>query len=394
MMDFFKSDSAGGVVLFLAAVAAIVAANTPALREWYLHFQHFEVGVLVGEGNVYSLSLLHFVNDGLMAVFFLLVGLEIKRELLQGELASRKRAALPALAAVGGMALPALIFVVMNRENGEVLRGWAIPTATDIAFSLGVLSLLGARVPLSVKVFLTAVAIIDDLGAIAIIAFFYTAKLHLVPLALAGAVLAVLFVMNRRVYGILPYVFGFLLLWIFMSGSGVHSTLAGVAAAFAVPLRALDGTRREPTLVRLEHGLHSTVTFAILPLFAFVNAGVSFENATLGMLTDNLPLGIALGLVVGKAVGISAAVWLGIRCGVADMPKGCGWMGVVGIALLCGIGFTVSLFIGNLSFSDADTINAVKMGVLMGSVVAGGAGFAVLRFLAFREVPGGGAAGR
>lgn len=381
LVRFFKSESAGGVVLFVAALAAIAAANTDGLRQGYAHFQHLTVGAVIG-GSQYAMSLAHLVNDGLMAVFFLLVGLEIKRELLAGELSNRRQAMLPAIAAVGGMALPALIYAFFNWGDSAAMRGWAIPTATDIAFSLGVLSLLGARVPLSVKVFLTAVAIIDDLGAIAIIAVFYTDTLNFGALGLAGLVIFALLLLNRRVHATAPYMVCFALLWGCMIQSGVHATLAGVAVAFAVPLR-VSGERRAP-LVALEHSLHGAVAFFIVPLFAFVNAGVSFQEVSLGMLADNIPLGITLGLLVGKAIGISAAVWLAVKTGVGAMPSGCGWPGIIGTAMLCGIGFTVSLFIGNLSFTDAAQINLVKIGVLLGSTLAGVAGVLTLRFFAFR----------
>lgn len=380
-LHFFHGESAGGAVLFAAALFAVVAANTAALSEWYAHFQHIPIGFVFGAGE-YRLSLAHFVNDGLMAIFFLLVGLEIKRELLLGQLSSRKEAMLPAAAAAGGMALPAAIYAAFNWGDAAALRGWAIPTATDIAFSLGVLSLLGKRVPLSVKVFLTAVAIIDDLGAIAIIAFFYTDTLHFGALGMAGLVLLALSIMNRRVYTISPYMVAFIALWACMIQSGVHATLAGVAIALFVPLRT-PGERRS-TLVTMEHNLHTVVTFLIVPLFAFVNAGVSFRDVSPDMLANSIPLGITLGLVVGKVIGISAAVWLAVKTGIGAMPAGCGWNGIIGIAMLCGIGFTVSLFIGNLSFTDAALINLVKIGVLLGSTIAGIGGFLWLRFLAFR----------
>ena len=314
----------------------------------------------------------------------MMVGLEIKRELLAGELSSRSRAMLPALAAAGGMAGPALIYVFFNWGDEVAMRGWAIPTATDIAFSLGVLSLLGRRAPFSLKIFLLAVAVIDDLGAIAIIALFYTGELSAVPLLLSAVLIAMLFGLNRAgVCSRTPYLVLGLLLWICVLQSGVHATLAGVATAFAVPLRAGGG--KVPPLEPLEKDLHSPVNFVILPLFAFANAGVSFMGMTAGNLLNPIPLGIAVGLILGKTVGISGAVWLAIRAGVAEMPRGCNWTAMCSLSLLCGIGFTVSLFIGNLAFAagHADLINLVKLGVLVGSTVAGLTGYLLLRYAAF-----------
>ena len=380
---FFHLEIAGGALLFAAAVAALLAANAPAWSEAYAHFLHLPVGLTLGESD-YRLSMSHLINDGLMAVFFLMVGLEIKRELLAGELSSRSRAMLPALAAAGGMAGPALIYVFFNWGDEIAMRGWAIPTATDIAFSLGVLSLLGRRAPFSLKIFLLAVAVIDDLGAIAIIALFYTGELSAVPLLLSAVLIAMLFGLNRAgVCARTPYLVLGLLLWICVLQSGVHATLAGVATAFAVPLRAGGG--KVPPLEPLEKDLHSPVNFVILPLFAFANAGVSFMGMTAGNLLNPIPLGIAVGLILGKTVGISGAVWLAIRAGVAEMPRGCNWTAMCSLSLLCGIGFTVSLFIGNLAFAagHADLINLVKLGVLVGSTVAGLTGYLLLRYAAF-----------
>lgn len=379
---FFQGESAGGIILFIAALMAIIAANSN-LSGWYQHFQHMPVGFIFGDGQ-YQFSLAHAVNDGLMAIFFLLVGLEIKRELLTGELSSRQQALLPAIAAVGGMALPAAIYAAFNWGDSAAMRGWAIPTATDIAFSLGVLSLLGKRVPLSIKVFLTAVAIIDDLGAIAIIALFYTSSLNIAALAMAALVIFMLFVMNRRVHTISPYMVGFIVLWICMIQSGVHATLAGVAVAFAVPLRMPTKTDRS-TLLMLEHNLHTVVIFVIVPLFAFVNAGVNLQNVSLQMLANHIPLGITLGLFIGKTIGITLSVWIAIKLGISTLPSGCRWPGMIGTSMLCGIGFTVSLFIGHLSYTDAELINLVKIGVLLGSALSGICGFLLLRYAAFRH---------
>ncbi len=383
LVNFLKLESAGGAVLFAAALLAIVAANTPSLAPLYESFLHADVGLVLGAGK-YAMSAAHFINDGLMAIFFFLVGLEIKREMLEGELSTRARALLPAIAAVGGMAAPALIYSAINWGDETAMRGWAIPTATDIAFSLAVLSLLGRRVPVALKVFLTAVAVIDDLGAIAIIAVFYTEKLNAATLALSALILFLLFAMNRR--GVLvraPYGMLFILLWAFVLQSGVHATLAGVAAAMAIPLRVPEGERSP--LLTMEHDLHPPVAFCILPLFAFANAGVDFSGVTFASLTLPLTAGICLGLVVGKIIGISAAVWLAVRFGIGERPEGCPWTAMFSVSALCGIGFTVSLFIGNLAFapSGGDTINMVKLGVLAGSTVAGITGYILLRFVAY-----------
>lgn len=381
---FFHSSIAGGVSLFVAAVLAMLVANTAALASVYAHALHADIGFVLGDA-VFSFSIQHFVNDGLMAVFFLLVGLEIKRELCIGEISTRESATLPAVAAAGGMLVPALIYSYFNWGDANAMRGWAIPTATDIAFSLGVLSLLGSRVPVAIKVFLTAVAVLDDLGAIAIIALFYTDTLHIAPLAGAVVTAGVLLVCNRRgVYALTPYLLGFIVLWVCLLQSGVHATLAGVITAFAVPLKPAPG-HSEPTspeFAYLEHRLHTPVTFIILPLFAFVNAGVSFSGFSFASLAEPIPAGIAIGLIVGKVVGISTAVWLAVRLHWSVLPHGSNWHAVIGVALLCGIGFTVSLFIGNLSFTDAETINAVKIGVFTGSAIAGVLGYTILHLLA------------
>jgi Na+:H+ antiporter, NhaA family len=360
--QFIDSQSTGGVVLALAAVAALVISNSPwsgaytAFRDWPGELR------LGGDWLVLSKSLLHWVNDLWMAVFFLSVGLEIKRELLKGELASRSQALLPAGAALGGMLMPALIYTAINWGDAVALRGWAIPAATDIAFALGILVLLGSRVPASLKIFLTAVAIIDDLGAILIIAFFYTDKLSLAALAGAGVGIAVLLLLNRlRVMAIGPYVLVGLVIWVFVYKSGIHATLAGVITALAIPLD--DGKGGSP-LERAEHALHPWVAFAVLPMFAFANAGV---------LLQSVPLGIAAGLVLGKAVGVFGASWLLIKFAGARLPAGAGWASFFGVCVLCGMGFTMSLFIGGLAFEGqgADYETQLKIGVLGGSLLAG-----------------------
>jgi len=331
---------------------------------------------------VLAKPLLLWVNDLWMAVFFFLVGLEIKRELLAGELASARQALLPAGAAVGGMAVPALIYALINLRDPVALHGWAIPAATDIAFALGILMLLGSRVPASLKVFLTAVAIIDDLGAIVVIAFFYTADVSLAMLgaALAGGVL--LFLTNRgRVMSVGPYVVVGLVIWVCVLKSGVHATLAGVATALAIPLRgAGDGEAGHSPLETTEHALHPWVAFAVLPMFAFANAGVSLQGVSFSTLAQTVPLGIAAGLVLGKAIGVFGASWLLVRLAGAELPAGASTRQFFGVCVLCGVGFTMSLFIGALAFEGrgGDYETQVKLGVLCGSLVAGVAGTLLL----------------
>jgi Na+:H+ antiporter, NhaA family len=375
---FIASESAGGVVLALAAAVALIVSNS-SLAPLYRQFVELRGEVRIGDDwLVLSKPLLLWVNDLWMAVFFFLVGLEIKREVLAGELASVKQAALPAVAAVGGMLVPALIYVALNRADPIALRGWAIPTATDIAFALGILMLLGSRVPPSLKIFLTAVAIIDDLGAIIVIALFYTAQLSLPMLLAAGAGVAVLFLMNRaRVMHLGLYVVIGLVVWVCVLKSGVHATLAGVATAMAIPLR--DKAGGSP-LETAEHALHPWVAFAVLPMFAFANAGVSLEGVSLGTLAQGIPLGIALGLVLGKAVGVFGAAWLLMRFTGASLPAGANTGQFFGVCVLCGIGFTMSLFIGGLAFDGQGAAYAtqVKLGVLGGSLVAAVIGSALL----------------
>ncbi|NKI96769.1 Na+/H+ antiporter NhaA [Rhizobacter sp. SG703] len=376
---FIASESAGGVVLALAAAIALVVSNSP----WHDAYQRF-VGLpgevrIGGDLLVLAKPLLLWVNDLWMAVFFFLVGLEIKRELLAGELASARQALLPAGAAVGGMAVPALIYALINLRDPVALHGWAIPAATDIAFALGILMLLGSRVPASLKVFLTAVAIIDDLGAIVVIAFFYTADVSLAMLgaALAGGV--VLFLMNRsRVMSVGPYVVVGLVIWVCVLKSGVHATLAGVATALAIPLRA--GDEGHSPLETTEHALHPWVAFAVLPMFAFANAGVSLQGVSFSTLGQTVPLGIAAGLVIGKAIGVFGASWLLIRLAGAELPAGASTRQFFGVCVLCGVGFTMSLFIGALAFEGrgGDYETQVKLGVLCGSLIAGIAGTLLL----------------
>ena len=369
--QFIESQAMGGVVLALAAVLALVISNSPwsgsyiAFRDWP---GELRVG---GDWLVLSKSLLHWVNDLWMAIFFFLVGLEIKREMLKGELASTRQALLPAGAALGGMLVPALIYAGINWGDAVALRGWAIPAATDIAFALGILVLLGSRVPASLKIFLTAVAIIDDLGAILIIAFFYTDKLSLTALAGGGVgVVALVFLNRLRVMTIGPYVLVGLVIWVFVYKSGIHATLAGVITALAIPLE--DGEGGSP-LERAEHALQPWVAFAVLPMFAFANAGVSLDGVTWSTLVQSVPLGIAAGLLLGKAVGVFGASWLLVRYAGAQLPAGADWGQFFGVCVLCGVGFTMSLFIGGLAFQGqgADYETQLKIGVLGGSLLAG-----------------------
>ena len=373
LRTFLATEAAGGIVLIAAAAAAMIVANS-ALSAPYFEALHLKLG---------GLSLLHWINDGLMALFFLLVGLEIKREVLDGQLSRWSDRLLPGLAACAGVALPALIYVAINREDAANLRGWAIPAATDIAFALGVLALVGSRVPSSLKILLTAVAIIDDLIAVLIIALFYADALDLAALAGAGVGLLVLVLLNRRgVNALWPYLLVGAVVWAFTLQSGIHATLAGVAVAMTIPMIKTPGTpdAADAPLIRLEHGLHPWVAFAIVPVFGFANAGVALGGFGLRDMLEPVPLGVALGLFLGKQLGIFGAVWLLVRVGWAKRPSHASWLQVYGIALLCGIGFTMSLFIGGLAFGEGSHQNeAAKLGILLGSIVAAIAGFLVLR---------------
>ena len=367
-----KSEAAGGVILMLAAVIALVMANSPLAPSYF--------GLLAS--YVGGLSVLHWINDALMAVFFLLVGLEIKREFLDGQLSTWPRRVLPGIAAAGGMIGPAAIYIALNVNEIATLRGWAIPTATDIAFALGVLALLGSRVPVSLKIFLTALAIIDDLGAVAIIAAFYTADLSVAYLALAGVTLAGLMALNLTgVERLAIYASLGALLWFFVLKSGVHATLAGVALALTIPLRRSPGRPEDPAspLHILEHALHPWVAFLIVPVFGFANAGVSLSGMGLGALLAPVPLGIAAGLFFGKQVGVFLTTWATVKLDLADCPEDASWAQVYGVSLLCGVGFTMSLFIGLLAFPTSPELqDQVKTGVLVGSVLSAIAGACVL----------------
>jgi NhaA family Na+:H+ antiporter len=383
-LAFFQHEAAGGVLLVAAALAALVVSNSPL--EWlYERLLDTPVGVRAGPLALEK-PLLLWINDGLMAVFFFLVGLEIKRELLRGELSTFGQAALPVVAAVGGMVAPALIYVAINAGNPVALKGWAVPSATDIAFAVGVLALLGPRIPVSLKVFLLALAILDDLGAILIIALFYTDDLHWLSLLLAGMGAAVLLALNHRgVTRLAPYLLTGAFIWVCVLKSGVHATLAGVVVAIAIPMSAPLSAKSagEPTLLeQLEESLHPWVAFAILPLFAFANAGVSLQGLSLAKLIEPVPLGIALGLFIGKPLGIFAASSIAVACGLAPRPEGSSWAQLLGVGMLGGIGFTMSLFIGMLAFTEPAHAAQLRLGVLSGSLLSALAGFLVLRLTA------------
>jgi Na+:H+ antiporter, NhaA family len=368
-----NSEAAGGLVLMGVAALALLVANSPLGAAYFAALDTYVLG----------LSVLHWINDALMAVFFLLVGLEIKREVLDGQLSTWPRRALPGIAALGGMVVPALIYVALNWGQPETLRGWAIPAATDIAFALGVLSLLGPRVPVSLKVFLTALAILDDLGAVAIIALFYTSDLSPAMLGLTALTLGALAALNRfGVTRLWPYLPIGVALWYFVLRSGVHATLAGAALALAIPLRPTPARPDDPEspLHVLEHALQPWVAFLIVPVFGFANAGVSLAGMGTSALFGPVPLGIALGLFLGKQLGVFAFSLAAIRAGLADLPANATWAQLYGVALLCGIGFTMSLFIGLLAFPSPPALtDATKIGVLAGSLVSALAGALLLR---------------
>lgn len=383
LAQLFGNAASGGIVLMIAAVLALVVANSPLADGYHILLNDVIFRFGFERPGVFDLelkkSILHFINDGLMAIFFFLVGLEIKREMVSGELSDRKSALLPVLAAIGGMAVPALIFFALNRAEPANLSGWAIPSATDIAFALGILALAGPRVPLSLKVLLTAIAIIDDLGAIIIIALFYGHGFSPEPLMFAGAALAVLIIMNRAgVAHPMAYVLVGIVMWLGVLESGVHATLAGVVTALCVPLTARRKPEARP-LETLEHGLQPWVAFGVLPVFAFANAGVPLAGIGMDAVTHPVTLGIILGLFVGKQVGIFGTLWLAIRMKWAAMPEGANWGQLYAVAVLCGIGFTMSLFIGGLAYHDTGMQAVVRIGVLAGSILSGIAGFVILK---------------
>lgn len=379
LREFTKLESAGGIILLFFAILALVLNNSP-FYHYYEMFLDAPFAIQIGRFSL-AKPVLMWINDGLMALFFLLVGLEIKREILQGELNSVAKILLPGIAALGGMLLPALIYAIFNRHNPAYLQGWAIPTATDIAFALGLLALLGNKVPAALKVFLTALAILDDLGAIIIIAVFYTAELSWLALGFGGVCLALLFLLNRLgITRLTPYcVIGFIL-WVCVLKSGVHATLAGVILALAIPISDRKNQKSSP-LCKLEHNLHPWIAYGVLPLFAFANAGINFKGSSFAMLVHPIPLGITFGLLLGKQLGVFGACWLAVKAKIAKLPDGTNWKQLYGIAALCGIGFTMSLFIGTLAFDEAANLNytrLVRIGVFSGSILSGFCGYLIL----------------
>lgn len=378
LQRFFQNDAAGGICLIIAAIFAMFLANFHLTGTAYQAFLNTPVEVRIGTLDI-SKNVLLWVNDALMAVFFLMVGLEVKREMVQGSLASRRQAAFPVIAALGGMVFPALLYLVFNFSDPITRVGWAIPTATDIAFALGILALLGNRVPVALKVFLMALAIIDDLGAIIIIALFYTSSLSMLSLGIAAAaiaVLALLNIFNVRRTGI--YILVGVILWTAVLKSGVHATLAGVILGFFIPLK--EQNERSPSQ-ELEHVLHPWVAFLILPLFAFANAGVVLSGVSLGSLTSYLPLGIIVGLLIGKPLGISIFCWLALKLKLASLPVGTKFSDIMAIGVLCGIGFTMSIFITSLAFDEmhSELITLAKLGILLGSLLSAVIGYSMLK---------------
>ncbi|WP_409278426.1 Na+/H+ antiporter NhaA [Pseudomonas defluvii] len=373
---FFQLEAASGLLLIAAAALALIVNNSPLS---FLYNGLLEVPVVAQVGALkIAKPLLLWINDGLMALFFLLIGLEVKRELVDGHLSKPSQVVLPGAAAIGGMVVPALIYWFLNKDNPAAVAGWAIPTATDIAFALGVLALLGKRVPVSLKLFLMTLAIIDDLGAIIVIALFYSGELSSLSLMLAGACLLTLIAMNRLgVIRLGPYMIVGLILWVCVLKSGVHATLAGVTLALCIPLRTKNA---EPSpLMSLEHALHPWVAFGILPLFAFANAGVSLAGVTVESFTHHVPMGIAIGLLLGKTVGVFGLTWIAVKTGLAALPTGANWGQILGVAILCGIGFTMSLFVGSLAFEpgSSEFAGMDRMGILTGSILAALIGYAI-----------------
>ena len=380
---FFQLEAASGLLLIAAAALALIVNNSP-LSHYYTAFLDVPVAVQIGALQIAKPSLL-WINDGLMALFFLQIGLEVKRELLEGQLSKPSQVVLPGAAAIGGMVVPALIYWFINKDYPDALGGWAIPMATDIAFALGVLALLGKRVPVSLKLFLMTLAIIDDLGAIIVIAVFYSSELSGVSLLLAAACLIALIAMNRMgVIKVAPYMIVGLILWVCVLKSGVHATLAGVTLAFCIPLRTKNS--ETSPLMSIEHALHPWVAYAILPLFAFANAGVSLAGVSLHSFVSHVPMGIAAGLLIGKTLGVFGLTWIAIKTGMAALPAGANWGQVFGVAILCGIGFTMSLFVGSLAFvAGSDYVGMDRMGILTGSILAALIGYGVTLFFSRKQ---------
>ncbi|MBL0721117.1 MAG: Na+/H+ antiporter NhaA [Sulfurovum sp.] len=378
--EFLESESVGGILIIVAAILALILVNSP-LSDAYHAFLHLHLSISIGD-YLLDKSLLHWINDGLMAIFFLVVGLEVKREIIDGNLSSMKQIALPAIAAVGGMLIPALFYVYFNNGDEVAMRGWAIPTATDIAFALGILSLLGNKVPISLKIFLMALAIIDDLGAIIIIAIFYTNEISIISTYIALASLTILIIFNILGYSkkSLYFMVG-LILWISVLKSGVHATLAGVALAFTIPFKAKNekGQNFSP-LQEIEHGLHPWIIFLILPLFAFVNADVDLRVIEFSQMTNSVPLGIMAGLFLGKQIGVFGFSFIAIKLKLASLPKGSNWLMLYGVSILTGIGFTMSLFINSLAFIDDTMFSSTdKLAILIATLLSATMGYLVIK---------------
>lgn len=376
--DFFKLETAGGIILMFAAALALVAANSP-LQSYYALFLDTPVEIRIGEFQI-AKPLLLWINDGLMAIFFFLIGLELKRELIEGELSDKRNIILPGIGAIGGMAVPALIYIYFNAADPTAIEGWAIPAATDIAFALGVLSLLGSRVPATLKIFLTSLAIFDDIGAIVIIAVFYTSKISLLALVVAACCITILAWLNKRnTAAISLYVMIGVIMWVAALKSGVHATLAGVILAMFIPMKSKTNINHSP-LKEMEHDLHSVVAFFVLPVFAFANAGISFSGIGVQQILHSVPLGIALGLFAGKQIGVFGFCWLAIKLKLTSLPNGISWASLYGTAALCGIGFTMSLFIGSLAFEETG-VNIMfddRLGIIIGSLASGIVGYVIL----------------
>ena len=373
---FFKKESAGGVLLMVAAVLAIIVANSP-FSNLYTALLDVPVEIKIGALHI-AKPLILWINDGLMAIFFFLIGLELKRELLEGELSEPKKIILPAFAAIGGMLLPALIYVSLNWNDPAALKGWAIPAATDIAFALGILAVFGKRVPIALKIFLVSLAIMDDMGAIVIIAIFYTSELSVTSLVIACASLFVLAIFNlNKLKSLTPYILVGIILWVAVLKSGVHATLAGVVLAFFIPLKT-DAKDERSLSKTLEHDLHDSVSYVIIPIFAFANAGVPLDGLSINTLLEPIPLGIILGLFFGKQIGVMLFSFIAVKSGIASLPEDINWKQLYGVSLLCGVGFTMSLFIGSLAFEQGGTEAILmndRLGILAGSTLSAIVGY-------------------
>jgi len=378
--NFIGKESFGGIILVAMAILAIFVANS-AFSNYYNLLLNVPVSIEIGTFEI-SKPLLLWVNDGLMAIFFFLIGLELKREFIEGELNEKSKVILPAIGALGGMSVPALIYVFINYDDPIALQGWAIPAATDIAFALGILALLGSRVPISLKIFLTSLAIFDDIGAILIIAFFYTSKISSMALLIAALCCVVLFILNRaNVTAKSTYILVGVIMWVAMLKSGVHATLGGILLSMFIPISSKTDPGFSP-LKSLEHDLHTIVAFVILPVFAFCNAGIDFRELGMDQVVHSVPVGIALGLFFGNQIGIFAFCWFAIKAGITSLPAGMSWLSLYGTAALCGVGFTMSLFIGSLAFEETgvNLIPDERLGILIGSIASGVVGYLILRY--------------